>query len=415
MQQFVGKWFKISLVSLAVVALLGCVLRYKIAYSLPVIDQKFLLHAHSHFAFAGWITQVLMACLVGCLKNSSIGAIRKKYNILLTVNLVCAYGMLISFALQGYALFSITFSTLSILVSYAFAITYWRDLNRSIKTNAHNWFKAAVIFNALSSLGAFSLAYMMAIKNMHQQWYMGAIYFFLHFQYNGWFFFGCMGLFLAELSKLGIASKYSNLVFVLFTLAIVPNYFLAVLWLHPPLWLYSIIIAGAALLWVALWYAILSVKPVIKQLLHHTPTAAKWVGRLAALALCIKIVLQGFSVIPSLNQLVFGFRPIVIGYLHLVFLGISTLFIIAYGIQQHYITISKTISKAIYAFTAGVILNEALLMAQGLAALWYINIPFINQLLLAAAVTMFSSCFVMSSCQFGLFKKTFYSIQILNK
>lgn len=154
----------------------------------------------------------------------------------------------------------------------------------------------------------------------------------------------------------------------------------------------------------SIWYTLASVRTAVKQLRGNILTEAKWLGGFVALALCIKIVLQGLSVIPSLNQLVFGFRPIVIGYLHLVFLGVVTLFIIAYCVQHHYVIISKPVSKAIFAFAAGVILNEALLMAQSMAALWYINIPFINQLLLAAAVLMFSAAVIIASYQFSFLK-----------
>ena len=38
-------------------------MRYKIAYYLPFIEQANFLHAHSHFAFSGWITQVLMVLM----------------------------------------------------------------------------------------------------------------------------------------------------------------------------------------------------------------------------------------------------------------------------------------------------------------------------------------------------------------
>jgi hypothetical protein len=34
----------------------------------------------------------------------------------------------------------------------------------------------------------------MATKNIHQNEYLASIYYYLHFQYNGWFFFACMGL-----------------------------------------------------------------------------------------------------------------------------------------------------------------------------------------------------------------------------
>jgi hypothetical protein len=35
---------------------------------------------------------------------------------------------------------------------------------------------------------------MMMTKNIHQNEYLASIYYYLHFQYNGWFFFACMGL-----------------------------------------------------------------------------------------------------------------------------------------------------------------------------------------------------------------------------
>src|SRR5580765_6316496 len=121
-------WLKISLVNLMLVAFMGIVLRYKIAFSLPFIDEKYLLHSHSHFAFAGWITQALMALMVQWLSQYKGIGVYKKYRWLLYSNLITAYGMLISFILVGYAFWFILFSTLSIFVSYSFAILFWKDL-----------------------------------------------------------------------------------------------------------------------------------------------------------------------------------------------------------------------------------------------------------------------------------------------
>ena len=86
------------------VAFIGVILRYKIAFSLPFIDQKNLLHGHSHFAFAGWITQALMALLVACLSEQANKNFFQKYRWILYANLVTAYGMLVAFLIQGYAL-----------------------------------------------------------------------------------------------------------------------------------------------------------------------------------------------------------------------------------------------------------------------------------------------------------------------
>jgi len=53
--------------NLMLIALIGIILRYKIAYSLPIVDQKNLFQSHSHFAFAGWITQALTSLLISYL------------------------------------------------------------------------------------------------------------------------------------------------------------------------------------------------------------------------------------------------------------------------------------------------------------------------------------------------------------
>ena len=113
------KWLQVSFFNLLIVALLGVVMRYKIAYSLPWIDQKNLLHAHSHFAFAGWITQALMSMMVSYLVQKGDAAAFSRYRPVLYANLITAYGMLLSFPFTGYGQVSIIFSTLSIFVSLA--------------------------------------------------------------------------------------------------------------------------------------------------------------------------------------------------------------------------------------------------------------------------------------------------------
>ena len=126
---YVQRWIKIALFNLLIVASIGVVLRYKIAFSLPFIDQKHLLHGHSHFAFAGWISQAIMVLMVAYLATQKGETVYKRYRWLLYANLITAYGMLITFPIEGYGFYSIIFSTLSIFVSYFFALLYWKDLN----------------------------------------------------------------------------------------------------------------------------------------------------------------------------------------------------------------------------------------------------------------------------------------------
>lgn len=391
------RWLKISLINLLIVACLGVTLRYKILFSLPFVDQKHLLHGHSHFAFAGWITQALMALLVSYLAKQQGSIDLKKYNRLLYANLLSAYGMLIAFPIEGYGLFSIIFSTASIFVSYAFAFIYWRDLNRLKNRSAtDSWFKAAVLFNAVASLGAFALTIMMVNKVIHQNWYLAAEYFYLHFQYNGWFFFACMGLLTAFVSRNTASEEALRNIFRLFVFAVVPAYFLSALWMDIPVFVYILVIA-AAIAQVTGWVWFISLlKKNWHQLQPKISTVSRYILACSAVALSAKLLLQLGSTIPSLSDLAFGFRPIVIGYLHLVLLGVISLFILGSMFSEDHFSTNKRSITGIFIFTSAVILNEVLLMVQGVAAITYTSIPFINEMLLATACLLFTGAFLMA-------------------
>ena len=391
------RWLKVTLINLLIVATLGVTLRYKILYSLPFFDQKHLLHGHSHFAFAGWITQALMTMMIIYLANQSEKPIYKKYYWLLMGNLLTAYGMLIAFPIEGYGLYSIIFSTLSIFVSYAFGILYWRDLNRlTFKSTAHSWFKAALLFNALSSIGAFALAIMMVNKVIHQNWYLASEYFYLHFQYNGWFFFGCMGLCMALIKRFNIAEDALKNIFRLFAFASVPAYFLSTLWMNLPLWVYVLVVIAAFAQVVGFIWLVKIVRQKWQKLKENFSTTAKCILGLSAAALSIKLLLQLVSTIPSLSDLAFSFRPIVIGYLHLVLLGVISLFLLGYLFSEMHFKLSKITTAGIFIFAGAVILNEIVLLVQGVAAIGYIIIPFVNEMLLGTALLLFTGALLLS-------------------
>jgi hypothetical protein len=117
-------------------------------------------------------------------------------------------------------------------------------------------------------------------------------------------------------------------------------------------------------------------------------TWIKWLFYTATIALTIKFILQTISVIPSLSQLVFGFRPIIIAYLHLVLLGVYSLFLIGYWFYKGYLQTNKTARIGIVIFFIGVCLNECVLGIQGIAAFTYTPIPFVNEMLFGVACVL---------------------------
>jgi len=405
MNSFLSKWLSISILNLLFVAFLGLVLRYKIAYSLPFLNQKHILHSHSHFAFSGWITQTLMVLMIFYLSKVLGKYINIRYNWILYANLISSYGMMISFVMQGYGLYSISFSTLNIFSFYAFAFYFWLDLNRiKEKSTTILWFKAALVFGIISSFGAFNLAYMMANKMSNQDMYLSSIYFFLHFQYNGWFLFAGLGLFNNKLEIITGERKKLYRAFQLFCYACIPAYFLSILWMEFISNIYFLLIAAVIAQMIA-WIIILKVYYKSRSLIRQKITNnGKILLILSAIAFTIKLILQSGSIHPELSHISYGFRPIIIGYLHLVLLGVTSIFLLGYIVSLQLITINKLLMSGIFIFVAGVIINELLLMIQGVAALSYTAIPYINEMLLVAAIILFSGILIMLISRFTFMK-----------
>ena len=67
----------------------------------------------------------------------------------------------------------------------------------------------------------------------------------------------------------------------------------------------------------------------------NIPFVLRYILLFVGFALSIKFLLQLGSTIPAISQLAFGFRPIVIAYLHLVLLAIITLFLLFYIYANH--------------------------------------------------------------------------------
>jgi hypothetical protein len=158
-------WMRIVLINLCLVALLGTVMRYKIAFVFPHFEQKYLQEAHSHFAFSGWITQAIFLLIVRLFQNNLPAFNEKKYQWLLMANLLSAYGMLISFSIQGYGPVSITFASISILTGYLFSFFAYRDASQLDPHHpSRNWIKAAILFGIISTAGTIVLSHMMVTR-----------------------------------------------------------------------------------------------------------------------------------------------------------------------------------------------------------------------------------------------------------
>lgn len=389
-------WLKISLTNLFIVAILGVLMRYKIGFDFPYFSQKNIQHAHSHFAFAGWITHALYILMIHFILKKLPLINTKIYKRIIVSNLFCSYGMLLSFSYQGYGILSIILSTATIIIACFFAFYYFRDLENINDSNPSKpWFKAALLFNIISSIGTFYLAYMMASRNFNEHWYLASVYFYLHFQYNGFFIFSCMGLFFSESATILPQFKYDRVFFKLFYMSFIPAYFLSTLWAKLPIWLYIIVVI-AAFMQVFVWFKIIK---AIKTSLKLGGTSLNkfqiYLFLFVGIAFTIKLLLQLGSTIPAISTLAFGFRPIVIAYLHLVLLAVISVFIISYLYTFKLIEVNKLTTTAFGVFVIGIFLNELVLAVQGVAAFSYIVVKYVNETLFGISLILFIGTFLM--------------------
>lgn len=382
MEKFFSRWFRLAVVNLLLVAIAGVLMRYKILFSLPFVHQKNLLHAHSHFAFSGWISLALCVSLLYVL-NLHLTVNLKKYTRLLILSQVASFGMLFTFPFTGYGFLSIFFSTLYIVFSYLFSYRFYRDTQRSsLPIQVRRWFNTGLLWWCISSLGAFGLAFMMANKITGQYLQIGSIYWFLHFQYNGWFIYGVIGLFLYRFAK---STNNSSILFQLLTWSMLPAYFLSTLWMEVPEWVKTVAIVGAIAQVGAIGY-LWKLLPRLRDISIHREV--RILVFISIGFLLMKFVFQGMSAIPFFSQYAFGLRPIVIGFLHLVFLGCVSLFLFAFSWQDNLLAGTEWIKKGLIIFTSGVILNEIVLFIQGLDAMFMISNPYFQHALFGISILL---------------------------
>jgi hypothetical protein len=229
---------------------------------------------------------------------------------------------------------------------------------------------------------------MMVLHAFDQHIYLGSIYFYLHFQYNGWFFFACMGLLMTIAAPAFPEAASRRTIFRLFFAASLPAYFLSTLWANLPAWLYVLVIIAALMQAVAMLMLANGLWSRRPSWLPAVNGHARWLFLIAGAALVIKLGLQLGSTVPEISKLAFGFRHIVIAYLHLVLLLILTVFLLGYLRHENLLPATPASRTGLVLFAGGAILNELILTVQGVASFSYTVIPLANEMLLAVSAVM---------------------------
>jgi len=396
-------WVIISLINFFIVGCLGLLMRVKFLYSLPWIDHKYLLHSHSHFAFTGWVTTALMVFFFAAASRMNRReAFIPHQQLLILANLLISYGMLISFAISGYSVPSIVLSFLSVVISYWFVFYAWKLLSKSHFTKGVSLiFKAAFAFNLISSLGTFALIFLKASHNPDVFFQTSSINFYLHFQYNGWFLFCCLGLFLNFIYRKYKKEYVSVSIIRGYIVSVFPTYFLSIIWLKDFPFPILVLVFFAVIVQLAIWIKLIWNIFREKSFIQH-PNLSKilqLVISCVGMGLILKLILQCISLLPGISEVVYGFRPIVVAYLHLVLLVVISMFLVVYSVLILDKVWVAALKIGIYVLLIGVWLNEGILAIQGLSGIIKLNINGSHQaLLIVSACMVFGMGTVLYGC-----------------
>lgn len=360
------KWIRLNYLYFIIIALLGLLIRINVGNFIE-IPYNHILHAHSHTAFLGWVYPTLFILLINCFLNEKH---RNSFKRQLILTHILILAMLIAFLMQGYGFYSILFSSLFQLLNYWFIFSFLSALKKENQNPsvALIFLKVALWSLFLSTFGPWALGAIMAMGLAKTEMYNMAIYFYLHFQYNGWIIFALFALLFRQVEPLLNPKDHKKAMqFLTFmTLALIPGYSLSLLNIFNTPWNFSLAALSAILQIQALYFLILIILSIHK---NWFAVLKDWSLQTLFLvffsSFIFKILLQFLSVIPALKDLAFNNHNIIIAYLHLTMLGvISSLILLLLG-QKKILLFDRLFSKTgLILFLCGFAITEIILGFQ---------------------------------------------------
>jgi putative membrane protein len=301
--------------------------------------------------------------------------------------------MLFSFPFGGYFLYSIIFSSLFIICTYWFSIFFLKrskkynfirfSISKSVdvendKPLSLKFVHWGIYFLILSSIGIWLLPVAIVKAGKGSDWYNSALYFFLHFQYNGWFLAVLFGLLVGEIEHKSLLNskrlKGALYNFVIGTIGSVTLSWVG--FFNEPI-LYIIgNISGFLLL--------ASIFELYRAYMQLEKPA--FLMQMFLLLCMLKTIFMFLGSFPWIAEVVLPNREFVISYLHFTFLGV-----IGFGVL-HFLEKNLHIHFPYWSlslYTTAFVGSEILITYKGIAILCELFVPDNYYLLLVVFSSLF--------------------------
>jgi hypothetical protein len=379
-------WSKISLAFLFVVALIGTFLRTPYVADIP-LKYTNLVHAHSHTAFQGWIYLIIFLLLTSTFITKE-QICKGRYHLQFRLTVLIVLGVLVSFTMQGYGLYSIIFSTLFQVLNYWFFYRFLKDSgpvkSGSVSFIPLRFIKTGLLLGVLSTIMPFGIGFLSAKGKNGTELYDAFVYMFMHLQYNGWFLFVALGLFYKFLEKNNIAFIVirANRFYVLFTIAVIPAIALSLLGMSFSEYFILPAYFSAILQGLGILFFLFSLPRKTAGLLRYKFLWLRLYLLVFFVSFLLKNILQSLSVFPVFQSYAFNNRLIIIAYLHLTLIGAISFLFFALMIEGRWLTMNVLTLTGSSFLLLGFVSTELILTLGGFG-FWYNH-----QILLAGSILM---------------------------
>ncbi len=358
-----SRWFYIAFFNLLFAATIGVLLRGMFIWEIPFVHFRPWLHAHSHTALLGWL--FIGTCVV-LIHDGGQGVLTHRLRNLFRGLQLAVIIMLVSFAFQGYGTVSLTASTVHMALSFWVLTVLWRNSRSWPIEGSGRLSRWAAVMYVLSNLGAFAIGPIIATGNQSKEIYFWAVQFFLHFQFNGWFWFAAMAIGARWAERQGFVLRMDRLTLGLWIASAIFTYALAIAWSEPhPAVFATVSIAVALQVWAAM--RTLALLRRFKTTAHDQfPRWARLLVGIALVSMALKVLVQASVALPAVAVMAFTLRHYVMGFIHMNTLGTMTTLLLAYAVVMGWCDLrSKTARMGLVLLISGILLSELLLFGQG--------------------------------------------------
>lgn len=322
------KWIVAAFGNFGVAALLGLVLRCVPLVEIPWLNFRHVTHAHSHAAMMGWLYMAIFGLVLHTFLPEKERT-AKLFRWLFWILQFAVMGMVCSFPFQGYGAVSITFSAIHLFASYTFLVAVWKKLS-NVERQPKLLLKTAIVLMIFSTLGVYAIGPATVFAGRFSDLYNLCIQFFLHFQFQGWFFFALLAIFFQRMHVSGrnVLGKnaffwfYSLLLFACFGMMALPTaQYLGWEFLLPLNTVGAIAQLAAVLI-------LLTALNKFKHAIGNSSFVIKIAVWAVVVSLFVKAIGQAALSWPSIAIAPVLIRPMVVGFIHLLLLSAASFFII---------------------------------------------------------------------------------------